>query len=184
MLQTEVQAILCGHIDEHTLVYVIPWEGTATDPELQWMEIQDVTDQQLQLFMSLAICTSFSFAPPPYELSAIQELLDVDSDWNLAQQQVISLAVHLGARLPKHVVSKHLPSGGSQQLFEVAVARDKQAADLLSAAIHAQAQHVDAEVRESYLAWADCIKPLPVSDIPSQMYQEMDGFTDPQLGKI
>ena len=83
LIQTEVQAILCGHIDEHTrqeLVYAIPREGTSTDPELQWVAIQDVTDQQLQLFMSLAICTSFSFAPPPCELSAIQELLHVDSD--------------------------------------------------------------------------------------------------------
>ena len=71
VLQTEVQAILCGHMDEHTLVYAIPWEGTSTDPELQWMTIQDVIDEQLQLFMSLAICTSFSFAPPPCELRAI-----------------------------------------------------------------------------------------------------------------
>ena len=33
-------------------------------------------------------------------------------------------------------------------------------------------------------AWADYIKPLPVADIPAQLYQEMDNFADPALAKI
>ena len=35
-----------------------------------------------------------------------------------------------------------------------------------------------------YLAWADCIKPLPVADIPVQMYEEPDTFTEVSLSKL
>ena len=43
---------------------------------------------------------------------------------------------------------------------------------------------MEAKTRASYLAWADCIKPLPVADIPVQMYEELDSFTDVSLSKL
>jgi site-specific DNA-cytosine methylase len=184
VLGTEVQAILCGHFDDHTLVYVIPYEEQVSDPNLLWHKVEEVEQQQVRLMMSLAICTSFSFAPPPCELAFIKDRLDLDSEWSEAQRTVISMAVHLGARLPKRVVSKHLPSGGSESLFSAAVERDALAAAMLKAAIHAHAPSVTSDLRASYLAWADCIKPLPVADIPAQLYQEMDDFADPELAKI
>ena len=113
--------------------------------------------------MSWAVCTAFSFAPPPCEFAFLKEQLGPSSQWSEAQRTVIEMAVHLGARLPKRVVSKHLPSGGSELLFQPAVKRGDLAAHLLASAIHAQAQRVDPKITASYVAWSDCIKPLPVT---------------------
>ena len=184
LLGTQVQAILCGHFSDHTLVYVIPWENESTDKQLTWFTPESSTDSQINLIMSLAICTAFSFAPPPCEFAFLKDHLDPTSQWSEAQRTVIEMAVHLGARLPKRVISKHLPSGGNEQLFQAAVKRDNLAAILLRAAIHAEALQVDPKITASYVAWADCIKPLPVSDIPAQLYQELDSFTDPELAKL
>ena len=62
--------------------------------------------------------------------------------------------------------------------------QDDVAATILRAAIHLESEQVEAKSRASYLAWADCIKPLPVSDIPTQMYEEMDSFAEPSLAKL
>ena len=45
-------------------------------------------------------------------------------------------------------------------------------------------EHVEAKTRESYVAWADCIKPLHVADIPVQMYEKLDSFEDASLAKL
>ena len=163
---------------------MIPWENASTDEQLTWFTPESSTDAQVNLIMSLAICTAFSFAPPPCEFAFLKDQLDPSSQWSEAQRTVIEMAVHLGARLPKRVVSKHLPSRGNQLLFQTAVKRDDLAARLLASAIHAQAQHVDPKITASYVAWADCIKPLPVADIPAQLYQELGSFADPELAKL
>ena len=126
LLGTQVRAILCGHFSDHTLVYVIPWEQVSADKQLAWFTPESSPDAQnlINLIMSLAICTVFSFAPPPCEFTFIKEKLDPSSQWRKAQQTVIEMTVHLGVRLPKSVVSKRLPSGGSEQLFQAAVKHD------------------------------------------------------------
>ena len=63
--------------------------------------------------LSLAIATDLSFAAPPCDIALVSELLAPDSDWRTAQDDGISMAVHLGARLPKRIAAKLAPRGGT-----------------------------------------------------------------------
>ena len=134
--------------------------------------------------LSLAIATALSFAAPPCDIALVSELLAPDSDWRTAQDDVISMAVHLGARLPKRIAARLAPCGGTAAKFAQAVDQDEVAATILRAAIQLESEQVEATTRASYLAWADCIKPLPVADIPVQMYEELDAFADANLAKL
>ena len=115
--------------------------------------------------LSLAIATALSFAAPPCDIALVSELLAPDSDWRTAQEDAINMAVHLGARIPKRIAAKLAPCGGTAAKFAKAVDQDEVAATILRAAIQLESTQVEAKTRASYLAWADCIKPLPVADI-------------------
>ena len=181
LLGTSVQAILCGHFESHTLVYVVLFDGEITDRHLTWATSKQAGHPTVQLMLSLAIATALSFAAPPCDIALVSELLAPDSAWRTAQEDVINMAVHLGASLPKRIAAKLAPRGGTAAKFATAVDENEVAATILRAAIQLESTQVEAKTRASYLAWADCIKPLHVSDIPVQMYEELDSFTDVSL---
>ena len=94
------------------------------------------------------------------------------------------MSVHLGARLPKLVMSSRSPTGGDAMLLDLALRRDHTARQLLISAIHLEAANVPDDLTASYLAWTDCVKPLPVADLPPQLYLELHDYSDPSLADL
>ena len=140
LLGTLVQAILCGHFESHTLVYVVPFDGEITDPHRTWVTSKQAGHPTVQLMLSLAIATytALSFAAPSCDIALVSELLACapDSDWRTAQEDGISMSVHLGAiLLPKRIAVKLEPCGGTAAQFAKAVDQDKVAAMILQAVI-------------------------------------------------
>ena len=67
------------------------------------------------------------------------------------------------------------PSGASPELLQCAIQRDAAANALLRKAIELQSKTMTYKPGE-YLAWADCIRPLPMSEMPTKLYEELDQF--------
>ena len=110
LLGKDLDAIFCGHLDHGALVYAVPFHGTPPTELLQWHTPKQVHSEQLQLMMSLAICTALSFCAPKGSLKDRSAVFNTSGDWATAQQDLVHLAVHLGARLPKLVMSSKAPT--------------------------------------------------------------------------
>jgi len=66
-----------------------------------------------------------------------------------------------------------------------ALSQQATAADaLVKAAIDIEAGKCDARVATSVRAWADCIKPIPWSELPSNVTTEIDSFEEPSLATL
>ena len=183
LLGKDLDVILGGHLDHGVLVYAVPFHGTPPTELLQWHTTQQVQSEQLRLMMSLAICTALSFCAPEGSLKDLRAVFNTSTDWVTAQQDLVHMAVHLGARLPTLVVASKAPTGGDSALMDLALRRDHTARQLLIiiAATHLEAHNVPDDLSASYLAWADCVKPLPLADLPSQLCEELHDYSDPGL---
>ena len=66
---TDLDAILCGHLDQGVLVYAWPFHGPPPSPLLQWHTPRTVQSHQLQLMMSSAhLCLSVHLKAPSVTL--------------------------------------------------------------------------------------------------------------------
>ena len=156
-------ATFYGGTEGDTLLRALRGFAPSSDERL-W-----VPTKQLQLMMSLAVCTALSFCAPEGSLKDLRSVFDTSADWVTAQQDLVHMAVHLGARLPKLVVASRAPTGGDSTLMDLALRRDHTARQLLISVIHLEAHNVTDDLSASYLAWEDCVKPLPLADLPSQL---------------
>ena len=184
LLGVDLDAILCGHLDNGVLVYAVPFHGPPPSSILQWKSPRDPLAKDLQLMVSLAIATSLSFCAPVGSLSNLATAVDTSEDWAQAQHDLVHMAVHLGARLPTFVMASQAPHGGDAALLDLALRRDNTARQLLHSAIHLEALSVPAELSASYLAWADCIKPLPLADLPPELYLELHDYSESSLQQL
>ena len=119
-----MDVILCGHLENSVLVYAVPCSQDAPSELLAWHSSSGLQEEKLGLMASLAVCTVLSFCSPSCGLAQILHE-KVDSPWAAAQRDLVSLACHLGRRLPKRVVSNRLPTGGTQQLLDLAGVTDR-----------------------------------------------------------
>ena len=132
------------------------------------------------------MATVLSFCAPVCLLSELTVLARNPDDWVKAQHDLLRMAVHSTstAIVATRVESTEKPTGGSQQLFDLAVKREEAARLLLHHAIHAEAEHIRPELSSSYLAWTDRLTPLPVSEMPTELFLELHDYSDPSLHSL
>ena len=95
--------------------------------------------KELQLMVSLAIAISLSFCAPvgSLELQNLSTAVSTSEDWAQAQHDLVIIAVHLGARLPKFVMASQSPHGGDAALLDLAL-RCEQTAQSSTVAVDQQ----------------------------------------------
>ena len=76
------------------------------------------------------------------------------------------------------------PHGGDAALLDLALRREKTARQLLQSAIQLEASTVSSDLSASYLAWANCIEPLPLADLPPELYLELHDYSDVSLQQL
>ena len=184
LLGVDLDAILCGHLDHGVLVYAVPFHAPPPSSLLQCKSPKEPLAKDLQLMVSLAIATSLSFGAPVGSLTNLATAVNTSEDWAQAQHNLVHMAVRLGARLPKFGMASQSPCGGNAALLDLALRRDTTARHLLQSAIQLEASTVPEDLSASYLAWADCIKPLPLADLPPQLYLELHDYSDVSLQQL
>jgi site-specific DNA-cytosine methylase len=199
LLEPDMEVILCGQFTtantegtSPALLFCAPMAlhpaiSTAVPAGMVWRTTKDLIEDgesaQLQLLVSLACSAVLSCCPPPSVLGQLSARLSIrsqaewlSSEWQMAQQQWLTLASYSGARAPKRVLQKFEPSGADETKLTAAIERDALAAELLRVAISAEGRNCDVAYRANFLAWRDSIKPLPMSEMPSGLQFELDDF--------
>ena len=173
------EVILCGHF-EAGVAFCAPVSPLTVIPGLQW-SLASEQSGDVQLLMSLAVSTALSCVPPPLSFTDMVADPSSSHSWAQAQRDLMELSVHSGARAAHSVVSHKAPTGLSGTQLERLLIQDAVAGSMLRRAIELESLQLEDKLREEFLAWADGIRPLPRSSMPSVLAQECDSFSDGTL---
>ena len=176
------EVILCGHF-EGAIAFCLPMATMALLSPLEWCTSAEIGSESLQLLVSMAIVVAMSCCPPP-QCSLGTPITSDDSDWVRAQRGLMEQSHLTGARAARLVQASKEPSGQSEAEFAAALAQDREAAELLRTAIVAETDLIREELKSSFAAWSDCIRPLPLADMPTDIHCDLETFEDEELLQV
>ena len=179
LFQERLEVILCGHFD-NAIAFCVPVSVEFQLPPMLWCASEAAESPSTRLLMSLAITIAFSCVPPPQELKSILDASPANA-WCQAQTAMVQQSKYTGAREAMLIQPKLQTYGITESQLQDAYELDRLAGRELRQAIELEAAHTQQDLREGYVAWADAIKPLPRSELPTDLHKDVDMFSDCQL---
>lgn len=179
LFDKQLEVILCGQFD-NVIAFCVPVaEQDALSP-LQWSTSQQTEGEATRLLVSLAVMVAMSCVPPPRPIE-LQALVPAESEWQDAQRELVRHAHLTGARGAVLVETKLSAGGVSEEHLQNMLRLDSAASRELQHHIELQSTDIREELRASYLAWSDCVRPLPLADMPTDLHLDLGTFEHPRL---